>query len=256
MSDPAGDTAGATGPLDVVGTMAAPASFHAADEKYLYLRLRVAGSAVQNGALIDDGWGWELDLDGDRSTYELLISVNGGDNTVGIFKNTVTVTPNDPGEPADAPATFTYPNGTNARVVSAGSAVGGAQDYFVDLAVPWTDLNSVGVQPNTHVYVWAGTSTAANSLNLDLACSSGIGHLSDAGVDIDFPAPGGTITVGGGGGAGGNGGGGSGGSGNNMRTLEGGPGCALAGAASQATAPAWLLAIAALLWWRRRSRAA
>jgi MYXO-CTERM domain-containing protein len=237
MVDGVNDTPSAGGALDIVGTAQLPAGYHAADADFVYFRLRVAGNADPGNMLLANSWGFEFDLDGVRTTYELLLVVSGvgPDDLVSVYTNNTTQVANTPADLADTPPAFTYPFATHGQVITAGSSLGGGPDYFVDLAIPWTDLISLGVQRARNVGVWAGTSTLANALDLDLACfGGGGGHLGDVDLGVEGPAdptlPGGG---GGGGGGGGNGGGGGGGGtgngGNNERTLEGGPGCALGG---------------------------
>jgi MYXO-CTERM domain-containing protein len=242
MTDPANDTPNATGALDLVGTAPLPAGFHAADAQFLFLRMRVAGNPLQGARLLPDAWGYELDLDGDVTTYELLISVSGTgmSDQVAIFRHPTTQVPNDPADPSAVPPAFTYPFATHAQVSAASSSLGGGTDFFIDVAVPWTDLGTLGVQRNTPVYVWAGSSTVANALDLDLACVSGAGgQLGSIGVGLTAPdpaaAPGGGVD----GGVGGTG----------PRTLEGGPGCSVGGAAADG---GFALALIALLGIRRR----
>jgi hypothetical protein len=245
MTDPTGDTPGATGGLDLVGTNPSPAGFHAADANFLYLRLRLAGTPISGARLLPNGWGYELDLDGNPTTYELMISVSGTGATdqVAIFRHPTTTTPDDPAEQAVLPAAFTYPATTHSQVVVANTALGGGTDMFLDLAVPWTDLATVGVQRDTRIRVWAGSSTLANALNLDLACFSGAGgHFSMIDVDVIAPDP--AVVIGGpDGGTGGTG----------PRTLEGGLGCGLGGAASPTAVVLILLVAGALLLRRQKS---
>jgi hypothetical protein len=239
MTDALNDTPNATGALDLVGTNAFPVAFHAADAQFLYLRMRLAASPLNGAALQNDAWGFEFDLDGDRSTYELLITAGGTTNPsqVAIFRHPTTVTPDDPADPAVTPAAHADPFATHGRVVAADSTLSGATDSFLDLAVPWTALAAVGLQRDTPVYVWAGTSTVANALDLDLACFGGAGgHLS--GIDVGRTTPDPT------GGAGGGGSGGGGGTG--PRTLEGGLGCDAAPHAPGAPSPWWLLLLVAI----------
>ncbi|HEX6835506.1 MAG TPA: hypothetical protein VF334_02980 [Polyangia bacterium] len=230
MVDAANDTPNATGALDLVGTNAFPAGFHAADANFLYLRMRVAASPlVANNMLSNDGWGFEFDLDGDRTTYEVLISASGTNNTtqVAIYRHPTTVVANDPADPAVTPPAFTYSFATHGRALAASSTLGGATDEFVDVAVPWADLAQVGITPSTPVYVWVGSSTVANALDLDLACFGGAGgRLGNIDVGRTTPDP--NAGGGGGGGTGGGAGGGAGGTGGTGgRALEGGLGCSV-----------------------------
>src|SRR6185436_17238648 len=82
----------------------------------------------------------------------------------------------------------------------------------------------VGLARNGMVRVWAGSSTVANALDLDLACFGGAGGTL-GGIDVGVTTP--DPQAGGGGAGGGGGGGGAGGTG--PRTLEGGPGCSAGG---------------------------
>ncbi|MCU1279218.1 MAG: hypothetical protein JWM53_2764 [bacterium] len=243
MTDALGDTPNATGALDLVGTNAFPAGLHAADAQFLYLRMRVAATPLAGGNMLqNDAWGFELDLDGDRTTYELLIAASGTNNTtqVAIYRHPTTVVADDPADPAVVPASFTYSFATHGRAIAADSTLSGAPDAFIDMALPWADLATVGVQRDTRVYVWAGSSTVANALDLDLACFGGAGgHLGGIDVGRTTPDPG---AGGGGGGTGGTGGGG----GTGPRTLEGGLGCSLSPRAATPTPTLFGLALVTL----------
>jgi MYXO-CTERM domain-containing protein len=251
MVDALGDTPNAAGPLDLVGTNAFPAGFHAADAQFLYLRMRLAATPLTGNMLQANAWGFEFDLDGDRTTYELLITASGLSNPsqVAIYRHPTTVTIDDPADPAEVPPASADPFASHGRVTVADSTLSGAPDAFLELAVSWTELAAAGVQRDTPVYVWAGSSTVANALDLDLACFSGAGgHLSGIDVGRTTPDP---SAGGGGGGTGGGGGGGTG-----PRTLEGGLGCSVAAHAAAPSSSAALALVVVLLAARRRRRAA
>ena len=248
MTDPAGDVAGCTADCDVVGDGSRPAGLHAADAQFLYLRLRVAGDPQTGATWHPRAWGFEVDTDGNPATYEILVTVSGISNQVAVYRNTATTIPDSAADPADSPPVATFPLATHARSVAAGSTLGGATDFFVDLAVPWSTLQSLGFGETSSVRIWAGTSTASDSLNQDIACVSGPGSLSGSTGD-----PG---SFGGTGGAGGSGTGGAGGAigpvGQNGLEFEGGPGCSCAaGGRADAPSPLLLLALLALI---RRGR--
>jgi hypothetical protein len=224
MTDPAGDVAGCTADCDVVGDGSRPAGLRAADAQFVYLRLRVAGNPQTGAAWNQRAWGFEVDTDGNLSTYEILITVSGISNQVAVYRNSATTIADSPADPADSPPVATFPLTTHARSVAAGSTLGGGADFFVDLAVPWTTLQSLGFGGTTSVRVWAGTSSASDSLNQDIACVSGQGSLSGSVSD-----PGSFGGTGGTGGTGGVGTGGTGGVigpvGQNGLEFEGGPSC-------------------------------
>jgi hypothetical protein len=253
MVDATGDTPNAAGPLDLVGTAPFPAGFHAADAQFLYLRMRLAADPTQGARLGPNGWGFEIDLDGDRTKYEVLISASGTGATdqVAIFRHPTAAVADSPADPAVVPAAFSYPFTTHGKITAAGSALGGGADSFLDIAVPWTDLANVGIARDTPVYIWAGSSTVANALDLDLACFGGAGGgLSGIDVGVTAPDP---SAPGGGGGGGGTGGGNDGGTGGTgPRTLEGGPGCSFAAVGAPACGWLALLFFVALAFRRAR----
>src|SRR5262249_26250336 len=90
--------------------------------------------------------------------------------------NTATTIANSPTDPATSPPLATYPFAMNARsITAAGTAFGGTPDFFLDFAVPWTDLIAHGVDHTTGVRVWAGSSNAIDNLDGDLACYDNAG---------------------------------------------------------------------------------
>ena len=227
MTDGYRDQSGALDERDIVGTSAAPAGFRAVDAQFLYLRLRLDASPAQGNGLRPFAWGFELSTDGDATTYEILIAVDGVAGTVSLYRNTATTLPNSPADPADQPAVMTYPFAQYGRVVDAGpSLTGGGHDSFLDMAVPWTDLTTVGLTPSTVVNVWAASSSSANRLDGDFACHDGAGGtalpvLSSSGSAPIAADPGRSPPPVGATGTGPDGGGNLlGGSG-----IEGGPGC-------------------------------
>ena len=243
MTDPQGDDAAFLLDLDVVGDAADPAGLHAADANFLYLRIRLDANPAPANALGSAAWGYEFDLDNDPSTYELLIIVDGitpGGGTVAMYANTTTTIPNSPTDPATTPALATYPFAMNARSITApGSSFGGTPDFFLDFAVPWTDLMAHGLDHATAVRVWAGSSSATDNLNGDIAChddTTGAATLDGTASTAEPADPG----------AGSNG---SGGSGVDLTGAElvGGDGCQVGGNGG-------LLALAALGLVLARSR--
>jgi MYXO-CTERM domain-containing protein len=243
MTDGFQDQAGAIDERDIVGDTAAPAGLRASDATYLYLRMRLDKDPAPAGSVRPLSWGMEFDLNGDRTTYELMVAVSGvagAAGTVAVYRNTATTLPNDPNDPADLPAVATYPFAMNARTLTApGSTNGGNADFFLDFAVPWSALTPLGLDRTTPTYVWAATSSAASNLDGDVACHDGAsgparlsGTASDATTGDPAQDPGG----------------GSGGPGGTDR-LEGGGGCTTGGAGSPVTA----LALALLVLRRRKT---
>jgi MYXO-CTERM domain-containing protein len=189
MTDPYRDQAGFIDDTDVVGAPTAPAALRASDATNLYLRIRLDADPAPQQIARPSSWGVELDLDGDRTTYELLILVNGAStpSVVELFTNHTVTLPNDPNDPADQPAVASYGFAMNARsIAAAGAMTGGNPDFFLDFAVPWTDLISVGLDHATATRLWVASSSSADSLNGDFAChdgTTGPAHLDAADSD-------------------------------------------------------------------------
>ncbi len=182
MTDAFADDAGFLKERDLVGDPANAAGYHASDATYLYLRIRLDEDPSPGGALKPSAWGYEFDLDNNPSTYELLVIVDGtgtGGPIVAIYANTATTVANSPTDPANTPPIATYPFSMNARsIVAPGSMYGNTADYFLDFAVPWSDLVPQGLDHTTSVHVWAGSSSAPDNLNGDLACHDGTGSTA------------------------------------------------------------------------------
>jgi hypothetical protein len=178
MNDPFQDQAGAVMERDIVGDFSAPAAMHAADADFLYLRIRLDQDAFMNATTLKTAsWGFAVDTDANLTNYELLFLVDGTTATQNlvVFRNTMTVTPNDPTDPAEM-MVMAFPINTHAQPRRAeGSNFGGGTDQWIEMALPWSTLMPLGLMPATPIRLWAGTSTAANALNSDFACHDGRG---------------------------------------------------------------------------------
>ncbi|HEX3760596.1 MAG TPA: hypothetical protein VHW23_17900 [Kofleriaceae bacterium] len=242
MTDPLGDVPSSPDDRDVVGDLTAPAGLRASDAQFLYLRIRVNADPAPPpaGTLHPFAWGMAFDLDGDRTTYELLITVDGiaaAAGTVSVFTNKTTTVANAPADPADAPAAMTFAFADAARTATAGTSTGGNPDFFVDIAVPWTTLTPLGLGRGTRTYVWAGTSSRADALDGDLACHDGTGGAPRLDVTASDPTTGDPAQDPGGGGGG-----------DGSLRLEGGGGCQAGGSLGLGAALALVIPL------RRRRR--
>jgi hypothetical protein len=176
--------------LDVVGDRSAPGAFVASDANYLYLRLRVADSPWHTPVhhYYASLWACLFDIDQDPQTYELLAGLDGiaGPNTVDLDLNTSTTTADDVSDPADTPPLITYDAALNAQYEPAGSAFGGATDYFVDWALAWNDLKAGGMPKGAAFRLVCGTSTDAASLTAGDVLDVGSGSRSFS-ADVSAP---------------------------------------------------------------------
>jgi hypothetical protein len=173
MTDARGDDAPFLDARDVVGEVGAAAGLRASDDQFLYLRMRLDADPAPGGTPGVSAWGMAFDLDGDRRTYEVLVLVSGiagGAGSVSVFTNKTTTTPNDRTDPADQPAAATYTFANAARTVTAASTTGGNPDYYLDVAIPWTALQPLGLDRDTPTYVWVASSSQADRLDGDFAC--------------------------------------------------------------------------------------
>jgi len=174
MIDAHRDQSGALRERDIVGDSLAFAGYRASDSQYLYLRLRLDDDPAPGGALRPFSWGFELSTDQNKSNYEVLILLSGSTKNITVHRNTTTTLADDPNDPADEPPVATFPFTTHGRTsIAASSKYGGDNDYFLDLAIPWATLESVGATKLTPLTVWAATSSSSTSLNGDFACHDG-----------------------------------------------------------------------------------
>jgi hypothetical protein len=191
MDDPFQDEAGALGERDIVGDAQAPAGLRALDDEFLFIRIRLDDDPAPGGTPRPFAWGVEMDLDDDLTTYEILFAVDGVGELVSIFENTTTTLPDDPEDPADLPAIASYDFATHGQsAVAAGSNYGGGPDYFLDMALPWSDLEPLGLTADTRIVAWVASSSSNNRLNGDFACHDGAqGDPSLTGTASDPTAP-------------------------------------------------------------------
>lgn len=187
MRDDLRDVVGAEGPMDVVGDDARPAGLRSVDDDFLYLRLRVDGDPTTGSAFSPDmAWGMAFDLDEDFESYELLAVIDGTSGEVRLYENTDITVANSPRDPADEPALASFPASTHAQATILPNPFNDDDDFAIDLALPWTELEPAGLGPTTPIRVWAGTSSVPNLLDGDLACHDGSGGepgLSDTHSD-------------------------------------------------------------------------
>src|SRR4051812_44432456 len=88
MTDARQDEPGASLERDLVGDAAAPAGSRAVDADFLYLRLRLDHDPAPGGNLLPGAWGLLVDTDGEATTYEALLLVDGISGVVSLHRNT------------------------------------------------------------------------------------------------------------------------------------------------------------------------
>jgi hypothetical protein len=190
MTDPWRDESGASDERDLVGDEQGPTAARAADEQFVYLRMRLDQDPVPGGSARPFAWAMLLDWDGDLTSYEALVQVNGVAGTLEIYRNSVTTEPDVPTDPPDEPPVASWPLAERVRSVTADSSWGGDSDFWLELAVPWEELDELGILPISPVHVWVATSSTATSLNGDFAC-----HDGATGVPPSLSGSGGEGTV-------------------------------------------------------------
>lgn len=186
--DPLRDQPGAQGSRDVVGDADNPAGYIALDATHLFFRMRVDDGPTSRGVFDSFGWAVELDTDRVVTTYELLLMVDGIANpdAVTFSENTIQGTPDSPSDRAET-LLSSYDALTHARAVPAGSTFGGDNDWFVDMALPLTDLFAAGVTAATPLVLFLGTSASASAITSDLMCNNGASDpftLTSTGTDV------------------------------------------------------------------------
>jgi hypothetical protein len=174
MTDPLQDQAGALYERDIVGDVGAPAGLRAADSQYLYLRFRLDRDPAPGGTPRPYTWGILVDTDGDPSTYEVLLLADGISGMVSVYRHP-SGTPGNASDPPQQPPVESASWSTRARTaVAPGSSYDGDADYFLDFAVPWSVLRSVGLDHVTPIHMWEATSSVDTGMNSDFACNTAI----------------------------------------------------------------------------------
>ena len=152
--------------LDLIGNdTIGPAAYYSFGTDYAFFRERVLGDPSGPGKFASYAWVVLFDLP-ERGNYEYLLSLNGNDETVELWNNTVrenlTWAPllKDEAEIKIKE----YSTADYARIVPDETG-----HYFVDWAIPLTDLTNLGIDANTTMYF--ATSADANNYNKDhLVC--------------------------------------------------------------------------------------
>jgi hypothetical protein len=195
MDDPFQDESGAASERDLVGDESDPVGYRTVDQEFAFFRIRLDDDPMPGGNSRPFAWGILLDRDTDLTNYEAQVLVNGIAGQVELYSNATTTLADDPTDPPDEPPVATWPIGAKARSVPATTTWGGDADWFLEVAVPWVELEKVDVGPLTPMVVWLATSSTATALNGDFACHDGSTgddpNLSDVGGDDVVLDPGG-----------------------------------------------------------------
>src|SRR5512139_2274884 len=148
---PAADLVRHTTPsgVDLAGDTTFPAIYIAHDDAYAYFRYRVDGDPSGPGGFAQYSWTSLMQVpSGDPFRYQYQLSLNGKDETVEIWANTVAslidFTPLF--QDASEVLLFSTPAAGLSRFLPAGdgSNFGGNADWFVDFAVPVAELVAAG----------------------------------------------------------------------------------------------------------------
>ncbi|MFC4303031.1 carboxypeptidase regulatory-like domain-containing protein [Cohnella boryungensis] len=161
---------------DIVGTAAFPAAYYAYDGTNVYFRLRLNSDPRSRSVFKNFAWGVLFDTDGDASTYEWELVVNGLDNTVDLIRNTSKIPDSlkDQAEGTDGKGTpnlsLTICNFDIARAgeTGDGSAIGSSPNYFLDWFIPAATLfQLLGIQASSALRLLFFTATNNNNFNKD-----------------------------------------------------------------------------------------
>lgn len=171
--DPVADEADALLSRDIVGDAAAPAAFAVWTESHLFLRMRLDEDPFPSNEPLAGAWAFQLDLDDDRSDYEIMVLIDGFAGQVEVYENTTTTLPNDRQDPPDDPPADTlFLSEVQTTIVASG--FGGTDDAFLDVAVPTVLTERLGMSATLYP-TWVVTSGAGTALDGDVACGGGGG---------------------------------------------------------------------------------
>jgi len=165
--DAVGDGAIEGAQLDLVGQACdeAHAAYWAYDSSAVYLRMRLADSPLDGEILRDGAWGALLDLTNYPSRDDAMLILDGGTGRLDLRYNS------EPSAGWDDMAetlldSEPFPFDTDlARVVDAGSSIGGGADVFLDLSWPSDSLRgSLGLAPSDTIGLFVATGDGAEAL--------------------------------------------------------------------------------------------
>jgi hypothetical protein len=163
--------------VDLAGDAAFSAVYVAYDADYAYFRYRLDGDPSGPGGFSQYAWTALMQVpSGDAFQYQYQISLNGMNDSIEIWANTVAspIEFSPLFQDESEVLLFTQPydlTGPLARtsVAGDGSSFGGDPDYFLDFAVPVAALVAHNVVANANdlagAYYFPATSTNANNYN-------------------------------------------------------------------------------------------
>lgn len=161
---------------DIVGSPTFPAAYYGYDGTNIYFRIRLNADPRFKTGFNNFAWGVLFDTDGNSSTYEWVLAVNGSNNSVDLIQNTIKIPNsfNDQAEGTDGKGNpnFTQPivnyDIARAAVTGDGSAFGGGTNYFLDFFIPKTTLFPLlGIKDQSSLRFLFFTSTNNNNFNKD-----------------------------------------------------------------------------------------
>ncbi|MFH0749833.1 MAG: SdrD B-like domain-containing protein [Candidatus Gottesmanbacteria bacterium] len=197
VTDPTGEPGVSPDEVDLTGNSSNPAVGFYSDSNYQYFRERVDGNPGSSNDLHE--YSWVVLFQTTSPKYQYLASVTGKNTTELGGKNKVSLWLNDPatasidfnplfGDTADS-VLWSGASNIYSRVVNAGSGI-----YYIDWAIPLTELTSRGISSSTTKFF--ATSSNANNYNKDhLKCYETMSDISI--IKSDNPDPvtsGGTLT--------------------------------------------------------------
>ncbi|MEA1965035.1 MAG: SdrD B-like domain-containing protein [Candidatus Aerophobetes bacterium] len=171
--------------IDLRGDSGSAAGFYYQDSNGLYFRQRVNANPSGPGIFAQYAWMVLIESDGDSTTYEWSLGVNGIGEEVELWENTVKS--NSPGDLAEIQK-WTGLTGTYAQIVLADSSFDSDTDYFVDWYIPYTTFTFLtGLNENSTIRFFYGTSANAQNINKDLQAGDP-GTLSEGFGDAVTPS--------------------------------------------------------------------
>lgn len=184
VTDPIGESGVAPTEVDLTGSSGTPAVGFATDANYHYFRERINGNPGTASSL--NNYSWVVLFQSSNPQYQYLGSLSGKEGNKVLLYDNLVHSPDSGGvdflplfnDPADN-IVWEGPSSTYGRVTGSGP-------YYVDWAIPLTELTSRGITTSTTKFF--ATSTNANNFNKDsLQCYEQFADLSI--VKSDSPDP-------------------------------------------------------------------
>lgn len=174
------------GHVELVGTSGSPLFYWSSDGVDLFFRMQVDENPISTGFLRDGAWAVGFNTDGDDTNFEWVLSVDEAIGTLELRENDTGASGSraDTSNNTDTLA-ISGLSSSVVRVEATGGNLGGDDDYYIDMQVAWSDLQTaLGVADTAAFTMNLMTGEyGSEELNADVSASGSRNDLSSSWSD-------------------------------------------------------------------------